>query len=95
MTTNLTKIRQKDIDYTLHPYTNISTHEKNGPLVITRGDGINVWDDQGNKYIEGLAGLWCVSLGFSEPRLGQAAAKQFDSLPYTHTFAHRSSEPVI
>ena len=95
MTTNLSQIRQKDIDYTLHPYTNISTHERNGPLVITRGDGINVWDDQGNKYIEGLAGLWCVSLGFSEPRLGRAAAKQFDTLPYTHTFAHRSSEPVI
>ena len=95
MTLNSDQNRQKDIDYTLHPYTNLSTHEKDGPLVITRGEGIHVWDDSGNQYIEGLAGLWCVSLGFSESRLGKAAAKQFEVLPYTHTFAHRSSEPVI
>jgi len=95
MTLNSDRNRQKDIDYTLHPYTNLSDHERDGPLIITRGDGIYVWDDQGNQYIEGLAGLWCVSLGFSESRLGKAAAKQFESLPYTHTFAHRSSEPVI
>ena len=95
MTLNASQNRQKDIDYTLHPYTNLSNHEKDGPLVITRGEGIHVWDDKGNQYIEGLAGLWCVSLGFSEPRLGEAAAKQFKAIPYTHTFAHRSSEPVI
>jgi 4-aminobutyrate--pyruvate transaminase len=95
MTSHSDNNRHKDIHYTLHPYTNLSAHEDQGPLVITRGDGIYVWDDQGNQYIEGLAGLWCVSLGFSESRLGQAAARQFDSLPYTHTFAHRSSEPVI
>jgi 4-aminobutyrate--pyruvate transaminase len=95
MLSNSSNNRNKDIHYTLHPYTNLSAHEKEGPLVITRGEGIYVWDDQGNQYIEGLAGLWCVSLGFSEPRLSQAAAKQFDFLPYTHTFSHRSSEPVI
>ena len=95
MLLNSSNNRNKDIHYTLHPYTNLSVHEEEGPLVITRGEGIHVWDDQGNQYIEGLAGLWCVSLGFSEPRLSQAAAKQFDSLPYTHTFSHRSSEPVI
>ena len=95
MLSNSSNNRNKDIHYTLHPYTNLSAHEEEGPLVITRGEGIYVWDDQGNQYIEGLAGLWCVSLGFSEPRLSQAAAKQFDSLPYTHTFSHRSSEPVI
>ncbi|MCP4829670.1 MAG: aminotransferase class III-fold pyridoxal phosphate-dependent enzyme, partial [Proteobacteria bacterium] len=48
-----------------------------------------------NRYLEGLAGLWCVSLGFSEARLAQAAAEQFAALPYSHTFAHRSTEPVI
>ena len=87
--------RQKDIHYTVHPYTDLALHEKQGPLVITRGEGIYVWDDHGNQYIEGLAGLWCVSLGFSETRLAAAAARQFAALPYSHTFFHRSSEPVI
>ena len=87
--------RQKDIAYALHPYTNLAAHEEQGPLVITRGEGIYVWDDNGNQYLEGLAGLWCVSLGFSESRLAEAASRQFTDLPYSHTFAHRSTEPVI
>ena len=87
MSTNANQNKTKDINYTLHPYTNLAVHEKEGPLVISNGEGIYVSDDHGNQYIEGLAGLWCVSLGFSEPRLGQAAAKQFDAIPYTHTFA--------
>ena len=87
--------KQKDIAHTLHPYTNLVLHEEQGPLVMTRGEGIYLWDDHGNRYLEGLAGLWCVSLGFSEERLGQAAARQFETLPYSHTFAHRATEPVI
>ena len=51
MTLNASQNRQKDIDYTLHPYTNLSNHEKDGPLVITRGEGIHVWDDKGNQYL--------------------------------------------
>ena len=54
-----------------------------------------MWDDKDNQYLEGLAGLWCVSLGFSESRLAEAATRQFADLPYSHTFAHRSTEPVI
>jgi 4-aminobutyrate--pyruvate transaminase len=85
----------RDIAYTLHPYTNLSAHETRGPLIIEGGEGIHVIDDQGNRYIEGLAGLWCVGLGFSEKRLVEAARKQLEAMPYTHTFAHRSSLPVI
>ena len=85
----------KDVAYALHPYTNLAAHEELGPMIITRGEGIYVWDDDGNKYIEGLAGLWCVSLGFSEQRLIDAATKQLQELPYSHIFAHRSTHAVI
>jgi len=95
MNTRITDIHKKDIAHALHPYTNLAAHEEQGPLVITRGEGVYVWDDQNNRYLEGLAGLWCVSLGFSEERLAKAAADQFAALPYSHTFAHRSTEPVI
>ena len=95
MNTRITDIHKKDIAHALHPYTNLAAHEEQGPLVITRGEGVYVWDDQNNRYLEGLAGLWCVSLGFSEERLAKAAADQFAVLPYSHTFAHRSTEPVI
>ena len=81
MVSNPNSNRKSDIAYALHPYTNLAAHEEQGPLVITQGDGIYVWDDKGNQYLEGLAGLWCVSLGFSETRLADAAARQFADLP--------------
>jgi 4-aminobutyrate--pyruvate transaminase len=84
-----------DVAYQLHPYTNLAVHEDKGPFIITRGEGIYVFDDDGKRYIEGLAGLWCTSLGFSEPRLVQAAKRQMETLPYSHTFTHRSTLPTI
>jgi len=85
----------RDVAYTLHPYTNLAVHEEKGPLIITRGENIYVWDDDGKRYLEGLAGLWCTSLGFSEKRLVDAAKRQLDALPYCHIFAHRATQPVI
>ena len=85
----------RDVAYTIHPYTNLDVHRERGPLIITRGEGIYVWDEDGRRYLEGLAGLWCTGLGFSEKRLVEAARRQLDTLPYMHIFAHRSTEPVI
>src|SRR3546814_10697928 len=56
----------RDIAYHLHPYTNARKNEAEGPLIIDRGEGVYVIDDQGNRYLEALAGLWCAGLGFSE-----------------------------
>jgi len=56
----------RDIANHLHPYTNLKKHESEGPLVITEGKGIHVYDENGKEYIEGLAGLWCAGLGLSE-----------------------------
>ena len=86
---------EADKQFVLHPYTNLRLHQEIEPFVITHGEGIYVWDDQGNKLIEGMSGLWCASLGFSEPRLVEAATKQMQRLPYSHLFSHRSTEPAI
>lgn len=85
----------EDIASLIHPYSNLARHAEVGPVVITRGDGIFVEDDQGRRYLEGMAGLWSTSLGFSEDRLVDAAAQQFKKLPYYHLFNHRSTEPSI
>ena len=85
----------RDIATLLHPYTNLKAHQTKGPLIITGGRGVNVYDDQGKEYLEGLAGLWCVSLGFSEPRLVEAARRQMEALPYYHSFASKSHGPAI
>ena len=88
-------LNEADKQYALHPFTNLSGHQKDGPFIIEKGDGVYVWDDQGNRLLEGMAGLWCTSLGFSEQRLVDAAAKQFAQLPYSHMFSHRSTVPAI
>jgi 4-aminobutyrate--pyruvate transaminase len=62
---------------------------------MTRGDGVYVEDEHGRRYIEGMSGLWCASLGFSEKRLVEAATRQLETLPYYHLFNHRSVEPSI
>ena len=85
----------RDIDYVIHPYTNLDRHKQTGPMIIERGDGVYVWDDSGRRYIEAMAGLWCTSLGFNEERLVQAATRQMRELPYYHVFAHKSTMPVI
>jgi 4-aminobutyrate---pyruvate transaminase len=85
----------RDIATLLHPYTNLKAHQSKGPMIITHGRGVKVYDDQGKEYIEGLGGLWCVSLGFSEPRLVEAARRQLERLPYYHSFASKSHGPAI
>ena len=80
----------RDIAYYFHPATNARRHEQVGPMMIERGEGVYVFDDQGKRYIEGLAGLWSVAVGFGEPRLVKAAAEQMAKLPYYHSFSHKS-----
>ena len=97
----------RDIAHLLHPYTDAHRHAEIGPLIIDKGDGIYVEDVHGNRFIEAMAGLWSVGLGFGEKRLvggrgrtdGQAAL-----LPSVHAQvafaadrprrkAHRPSRP--
>ena len=84
---SINSVEARDAAYNLHPYTNLRVLEKEGPLVINRGEGVYVYDIHGRKYIEGMAGLWCTSLGFSEQRLIDAATRQLSKLPFYHSFS--------
>ena len=95
MTVIPNSIHARDVAYLLHPNTNARRHEKMGPIVIDRGEGIYVYDDQGKQYIEAMAGLWSVGVGFGEQRLVDAATRQLAKLPYYHSFSGKSSEPAI
>jgi 4-aminobutyrate---pyruvate transaminase len=95
MTSSPTSAVARDIAYQLHPFTNLRKHEAEGPLVITGGRGIYVFDEGGREYIEALAGLWCASLGFGEERLVEAATRQMRKLPYYHQFASKAHDTAI
>ncbi len=95
MTAQPNSLEARDSRYHLHSYTDAVRLEAEGPLVIERGDGVYVEDTAGKRYIEAMSGLWSVGVGFSEPRLAEAAARQMRKLPYYHTFSSRSHGPVI
>ena len=85
MSARLNSAQARDIAHYLHPYTNLSVHEKEGPLVITRGEGVYVWDAKGNKYLD-LAGSAAVNLiGHGVPEISAAMTEQAAKLEFVHT----------
>ncbi len=85
----------RDIAYHLHSYTNAKKNEAEGSLILSSGKGIYVYDENGKGYIEGLSGLWCLSLGYGEERLIEAAARQMRKLPYYHTFTQKVADVTV
>ncbi|MBR9971911.1 aspartate aminotransferase family protein [Magnetospirillum sulfuroxidans] len=90
----MTSVSEADIAHLFHPYTNLARHPETGPMVITHGEGVRVFDEAGKDYIEGLAGLWCTALGWGEERLVAAAAEQMRKLPFYHLFTAKTHEPA-
>ncbi len=94
MTARGNSTASRDIANVLHPYTNLARHPVKGPMVITRGRGVRVYDENGKGYIEGLAGLWCTALGWGEERLAETAARAMRELSFYHVFGGKVSPPV-
>ncbi|MEQ8165873.1 MAG: aminotransferase class III-fold pyridoxal phosphate-dependent enzyme, partial [Alphaproteobacteria bacterium] len=88
-------LASRDLRNLLHPQTNLKMHLEKGPFIVVRGNGVEVFDEDGKAYIEGLAGLWCTSLGFNEPRLVAAATRQLETLPYYHNFGSKAHDVGI
>ncbi|WP_207478138.1 aspartate aminotransferase family protein [Arenibaculum pallidiluteum] len=90
-----TTLGERDKAHSFHPFTNLETHGRVGPLVIVEGRGVRVRDDQGRWYIEGMAGLWCTALGWGEERLVDAATDQMRRLAFYHGFNGRAHDRSI
>jgi len=91
----LSNIAARDVETLIHPYTNLATFRETGPLVLERGHGVWVYDTDGRPYLEGMAGLWCTALGYSNEELVEAATEQLSRLPFQHLFSGRSHDPAI
>jgi len=91
----LSNLQSRDIETLVHPYTNLDQIRVDGPVILERGSGVRVYDTEGRDYIEGMAGLWCTSLGYSNGELVEAARVQMERLPFTHLFSGKSHDPAI
>jgi 4-aminobutyrate--pyruvate transaminase len=85
------EINATDLAYHLHSQTNPQALSREGAYIIVKGDGTHVIDENGKRYIDAMAGLWCASLGFNNQRLGRAAEKQYEELGYYHSFYGRTN----
>jgi 4-aminobutyrate---pyruvate transaminase len=84
-----------DLAHVLHPNTNLAALHRAGPLVLTRGEGIHVWDNHGRRYIDAMAGLWCATLGYGDEELARVAYEQLRTLSFAHMFTGKSHEPGV
>jgi 4-aminobutyrate--pyruvate transaminase len=88
-------LEARDQRSVVHGLTNLKTHQKRGPLIVKSGRGVWVTDINGRDYIEGMSGLWCVSLGWGNERLVAACTRQMQDLAYYHLTNHRGHAPVV
>lgn len=86
----------EDIDkaFFFHPFTNLRDHERNGPLTIVTGRGSTIVDTHGRDYLDAMAGLWCVNIGYGNEEMADALHDQARKLAYYHSFASMGNEPV-
>ncbi|HUW80095.1 MAG TPA: aspartate aminotransferase family protein [Acidocella sp.] len=83
-----------DAAYHLHPFTDHKALHEGNIRVITGADGVFLQDSDGNRLLDGMAGLWCVSAGYSRHELVEAATKQMTTLPYYNTFFKTTTQPA-
>ena len=87
-------IQQKDAAHYLHPFTDFKALAAKGSRVMVRGEGIYIWDSEGNKLIDGMSGLWNVNLGYGRKELADAAYQQLLTLPFYNSFFQTTNIPA-
>ena len=86
-------VEDADRRFVFHPFTQLGQHERSGsPTMIVEGSGARVTDIQGRTYIDGMAGLWCVNVGYGRAELGEALRSSAERLGYYHAFSSMGTD---
>ena len=89
------EMQATDAAHHIHPFTDTNALNERGARVITRANGVWLTDSEGNKILDGMAGLWCVNIGYGRDELAEAAARQMRQLPYYNTFFNTTHPPIV
>jgi len=84
-----------DAAHHLHPFSDTNALNARGARVITKANGVFLTDSDGNEFLDAMAGLWCVNIGYGRDELAEAAARQMKQLPYYNTFFMTTHPPVV
>lgn len=84
---------EMDRAHSLHPWTNFRSFEKDGSLVIARGEGCYLWDAEGRQYLDAVGGMWCTNVGLGRKDMARAIADQAERLAFANSFVDVTNEP--
>ena len=87
-------IRRKDRDHIIHPWTDFSTFKEEGSEIFAESEGVYVYNSDGERFIDGIGGLWCVNVGYGRDEIAQAMADQARRICYYSTFTHITTPPA-
>lgn len=87
-------IRQQDLQHHFHPFTDFSTFKDSGSMIFTGAEGAYVIDSEGQRYLDGIGGLWCVNIGYGRDEMAEAMAAQARQMVYYSSFGHHTSVPA-
>ncbi len=82
-------------DHHLPPFTDYKALNAKGTRIITKASGVYLWDSEGHKILDAMAGLWCVNLGYGREELVEAATRQMRELPYYNLFFQTAHPPAV
>jgi putrescine aminotransferase len=82
-------------EHHLAPFSDYKQLKEKGPRIIIKAQGVHLWDSEGNKILDGMAGLWCVAIGYGREELADAASKQMRELPYYNLFFQTAHPPAL
>ena len=91
----LRQLQEADRSFHLHPFTDHHAMHALGTNVIVSGEGCWLTDATGKRLLDGLAGLWCVNVGYSCREIVEAVNQQMSRLPYYCSFFNTTTEPAI
>ncbi len=89
------QLQALDSAHYMHPFTDSAALAKKGARIIVRGEGVYIWDSEGNKIFDAMSGLWCVNVGYGRKSLADAAYRQMLELPYYNSFFQTTTEPSV
>lgn len=89
------ELQALDAAHHLHPFTDGNALAAKGARVITRAKGVTLTDSDGKDYLDAMAGLWCVNIGYGHDSIADVAARQMRELPYYNTFFQTTHVPAI
>lgn len=84
-----------DQSHHLHPFTDLQAYSSSGGLIVSRAEGVYIYDSEGNQLLDGMSGLWCCNLGYTQPAIVEAVHQQMLELPYYNNFFNCSNQPSL